>query len=80
MNRKSSKIGPDARSKQNQFHTKESDAKVYSSGDSSQSSNIMEDLYLEMEDREAMTSYYRSLPSQMKKFLKGIISLDCKIR
>ena len=40
----------------------------------------MEDLYLEMEDREAMTTYYRSLPSEKKIFMKGIISLDCKIR
>jgi len=36
----------------------------------------MEDLYLEMEDREAMTNYYRSCTSEQKVFMKGIISLD----
>mmetsp|Transcript_6715 Transcript_6715/g.9182 ORF Transcript_6715/g.9182 Transcript_6715/m.9182 type:complete len:95 (-) Transcript_6715:987-1271(-) len=40
----------------------------------------MEELYLEMEAGEAMTSYYKNLSSERKAVIKSIINLDCKAR
>ena len=61
-NIKKQATGPLANQKQDPV--KDAGDKEISSDDSEQSSSIMEDLYVEMEDKEAMTNYYKSLSSE----------------